>query len=229
MKKVLITRNQQHAVIPTRGSPKAAGYDLYSTESYTLRPNERRLFKTGLNMAIPFGMYGRIAPRSGLAFKKGIDVLAGVIDEDYRGDIGVILINLGQEDFKVVVGDKIAQIIFEFYNEVLFEEQTVQSNPQEALGNTERGSGGFGSTDTVAPPNASTSKFTLKKTTTVRRFYNENSSQIHPSLKIEIIEVILGNFHGEIYEYEENGFKGVCVVDSSGEVHPLSKTILARA
>jgi dUTP pyrophosphatase len=228
MKKVLITKNQQHAVIPTRGSPKAAGYDLYSTESYTLRPNERRLFKTGLSMAIPSGMYGRIAPRSGLAFKKGVDVLAGVIDEDYRGDIGVILINLGQEDFKVVVGDKIAQIIFEFYNEVSFEEQTVQSNPQEALGNTERGSGGFGSTDRLdklmQPPHP---KFELNRTTTIERFYREN--EVSPVIKRQYIETHLGQFHGEIYEYVEGNMKGLCVVDQSGAIHPLSKMVLSKA
>jgi dUTP pyrophosphatase len=73
-------------------------------------------------------MYGRIAPRSGLAYKKGIDVMAGVIDEDYRGEIGVILINLGQEDYNVIIGDKIAQIIFEFYNTVDFVESNGLDN-----------------------------------------------------------------------------------------------------
>jgi dUTP pyrophosphatase len=223
MKKVLITKNQQHAVIPTRGSPKAAGYDLYSTESYTLRPNERRLFKTGLSMAIPSGMYGRIAPRSGLAFKKGVDVLAGVIDEDYRGDIGVILINLGQEDFKVVVGDKIAQIIFEFYNEVSFEEQ--------ALTNTDRGSGGFGSTDKPTSVDklleSPHPKFSLKKQTTIERFYREN--EVSPAIKRQYIETHLGQFHGEIYEYVDDNMKGLCVIDQSGAVHPLSKMVLSKA
>ena len=79
------------AVTPTKGSPQSAGYDLYSIEKYTLKPLERKLFKTGLAMSIPSGMYGRIAPRSGMAFKQGIDVMAGVIDEDYRNEVGVVL------------------------------------------------------------------------------------------------------------------------------------------
>src|SRR4051812_6219902 len=86
------------AVIPSKGTPQSAGYDLYSIEQYTLKPLERKLFKTGLAMSIPSGMYGRIAPRSGLAFKQGIDVMAGVIDEDYRQELGVVLINLSNQD-----------------------------------------------------------------------------------------------------------------------------------
>lgn len=129
------------AIIPAKGngSPQAAGYDLATVEEYTLMPLERKLFKTGLSLAIPQGMYGRIAPRSGLAFKDGIDVLAGVIDEDYRGEIGVILINFGKTEKKFNVGDRIAQIIFEFYNNVEF--QLVNE-----LDQTVRGTGGFGST-----------------------------------------------------------------------------------
>lgn len=221
MKKVLITKNDKSAIVPTRGSVKAAGYDLYSTEFHILKPGERKLFKTGLSMAIPEGMYGRIAPRSGLAFKKGIDVLAGVIDEDYRGDVGVILINFGNEDFNVMVGDRIAQIIFEIYNEVSFEEQ---SNSQESLGNTERGSGGFGSTDRPKPTNTG---FVLRKPTTIQRFYNEN--EVSPLVKSQYVETHLGQFHGEIYEYSENNMKGLCVVDQSGTVHPSSKVVLSKA
>jgi dUTP pyrophosphatase len=227
MKKVSITKNINSAIVPTRGSMKAAGYDLYSTEFYILKPGERKLFKTGLSMAIPEGMYGRIAPRSGLAFKKGIDVLAGVIDEDYRGDIGVILINLGNEDFNVLVGDRIAQIIFEFYNEVSFEEQ---SNNQESLGNTERGTGGFGSTDKAKAfekPVSAAVGFTLKKTTTIERFYKEN--EVSPLVKSQYVETHIGQFHGEIYEYVEGNMKGLCVVDQSGTVHPSSKVILSKA
>ena len=92
---ISIKKLNELAIIPTRGSEHAAGHDLYATEEYTLKPLERKLFKTGISMAITEGMYGRIAPRSGLAYKAGIDVMAGVIDEDYRGDVGVILINLG--------------------------------------------------------------------------------------------------------------------------------------
>jgi dUTP pyrophosphatase len=102
---------------------------------------ERKLFKTGLSIAIPQGMYGRIAPRSGLAYKDGIDVLAGVIDEDYRGDVGVILINFGTTEKQFKIGDRIAQIIFEFYNVVNVVEV-------KELDETVRSSGGWGSTDT---------------------------------------------------------------------------------
>jgi len=135
----------ESATIPTKGSPYSAGYDLYSTESYTLKPLERHLFKTGLSFGIPSGMYGRIAPRSGLAFKNGIDVMAGVIDEDYRGEIGVVIINLGQEEITLpLVKDgknvPIAQIIFEFYNNLSLQ---VVSELME----TNRGQGGFGSSD----------------------------------------------------------------------------------
>lgn len=128
------------AKIPTRGSEFAAGYDLYATEDYLLQPMERKLFKTGISIAIPSGLYGRIAPRSGLAFKDGLDVMAGVIDEDYRGDVGVILINLGGKNKEIKAGDKIAQIIFEHYNAAQFQE--VVDLPASV-----RAEGGFGSTD----------------------------------------------------------------------------------
>jgi len=105
-----------------------------------LKPLERKLFRTHLSIAIPHGLYGRIAPRSGLAYKDGIDVMAGVIDEDYRGEIGVVLINLGQTEKKFSAGDKIAQIIFEQYNPV-----TIQEVPELPV--TDRAEGGFGSTD----------------------------------------------------------------------------------
>lgn len=119
---------------------KSAGCDLSSIEEYTLKPSERKLFKTGVYMSIPTGLYGRIAPRSGLAYKNGIDVMAGVIDEDYRGEIGVILINLGQEDKQIKVGDKIAQMIFEYYVRCEFD-------IVDELDDTSRSGGGFGSTD----------------------------------------------------------------------------------
>jgi dUTP pyrophosphatase len=219
MKKISITKLENKAIIPTRGSTGAAGYDLYTTEFHILKPGERKLFKTGLSMSIPSGMYGRIAPRSGLAYKKGIDVMAGVIDEDYRGEIGVILINLGQEDVNVLIGDKIAQIIFEFYNAVDFVETT-------GLDNTQRGDGGFGSTDKVENKlNPSVKTFILKKPTTVKKFFEENNAG---NVKPEPVEIYLKNYHGEVYEFEESGMKGLCVVDSSGEVHPTSKSLISK-
>lgn len=137
------------ATIPTYGSNDAAGMDLYANlhdtlpeiggDEYTLAPGERKLFKTGIAVAIPRGFYGRIAPRSGLAYKHGIDVMAGVVDSDYRGDVGVILINLGQEDFVVKHGDRIAQFVIEAYKPCL-------PVPSLSLDDTSRGEGGFGST-----------------------------------------------------------------------------------
>lgn len=129
--------------MPTKGSVDAAGYDLYTTESYELKIGERKTFKTDISLAIPQGLYGRVAPRSGLAVKKGLDVLAGVIDADYRGEILVALINLGQENVIINSGDKIAQIIFEHYTNHEF-------NVVDDLNSTDRGDKGFGSTDKVS-------------------------------------------------------------------------------
>jgi len=140
MKTVEIKKLNELAIIPERGSEYSAGYDLSTVEEFILLPGQRKLFKTGLSMSIPDGMYGRIAPRSGLAFRNGIDVMAGVIDSDYRGEIGVLLINLDPNTAKRVgVGDKIAQMIFENYNKC--ELKTVGE-----LSTTVRGEGGFGST-----------------------------------------------------------------------------------
>ncbi|KAM8780678.1 deoxyuridine 5'-triphosphate nucleotidohydrolase, mitochondrial isoform 2-T2 [Rhynchonycteris naso] len=132
-------RLSEHATAPTKGSARAAGYDLYSAYDYTVPPMEKTLVKTDIQIAVPAGCYGRVAPRSGLAAKHFIDVGAGVIDEDYRGNIGVVLFNFGKEKFEVKKGDRIAQLICEriFYPEI----EEVQ-----VLDDTERGSGGFGST-----------------------------------------------------------------------------------
>ncbi|XP_068380419.1 deoxyuridine 5'-triphosphate nucleotidohydrolase, mitochondrial-like [Eschrichtius robustus] len=125
----------EHATTPTKGSERATGYDLYSAYDYTVPPMEKAPVKTD----IPSGCYGRVAPRSGLAAKHFIDVGAGVVDEDYRGNVGVVLFNFGKEKFEVKKGDRIAQLICEriFYPEI----EEVQ-----VLDDTERGSGGFGST-----------------------------------------------------------------------------------
>jgi len=129
-----------NAIIPKKGSEHAAGYDLYSCETGVIKPKERRLIKTGLSVEIPSGFYGRIAPRSGLALKHGIDVMAGVIDADYRGELGVILYNTDStNDYIFNVGDKIAQIIFEKYYDF-------DMLLHKELADTLRGDGGFGST-----------------------------------------------------------------------------------
>ncbi|XP_038606668.1 deoxyuridine 5'-triphosphate nucleotidohydrolase, mitochondrial [Tachyglossus aculeatus] len=132
-------RLSEHATAPTRGSARAAGYDLYSAYDYSIPAMEKALVKTDIQISLPHGCYGRVAPRSGLAAKHFIDVGAGVIDEDYRGNVGVILFNFGKEKFEVKKGDRIAQLICErvFYPEL----EEVQG-----LDDTERGSGGFGST-----------------------------------------------------------------------------------
>jgi dUTP pyrophosphatase len=135
-----VKKLSENATIPTQGTKFAAGYDLYAAEDEVVFCGTRKLIKTNISMEITPGYYGRIAPRSGLAYKSGIDILAGVIDSDYRGDIGVILYNTDKNiDFVVKKGDRIAQIIFEAcYSATL--------NTVENLDNTLRQSGGYGST-----------------------------------------------------------------------------------
>ena len=107
--------------------------------SITLRPLERCLVPTGLRIALPAGFEAQVRPRSGLALKKGISVLnaPGTIDADYRGEIGVILVNLSQEDFVVEDGERIAQLVLARYEQAQWEYV-------EVLSETERGTGGFG-------------------------------------------------------------------------------------
>ncbi|KAM4766751.1 deoxyuridine 5'-triphosphate nucleotidohydrolase, mitochondrial isoform X3 [Corvus cornix cornix] len=133
------TKLSENAFAPSRGSARAAGYDLYSAYDCVIPPMEKAVVKTDIQIALPSGCYGRVAPRSGLAAKHFIDVGAGVIDEDYRGNVGVVLFNFGKETFEVKKGDRIAQLICEriYYPEL---------EEVEALDDTERGEGGFGST-----------------------------------------------------------------------------------
>lgn len=143
--------------LPHKGSERAAGYDLraysyafadsdgklgetikLSDDGVSIPANSRCLVKTGLAFALPENCYGRVAPRSGLALKNGIDIGAGVIDEDYRGEVGAILFNFNSEPFEVKKGDRIAQFICE---------RIIYPDLEEVeLTDTERGSGGFGST-----------------------------------------------------------------------------------
>jgi dUTP pyrophosphatase len=125
--------------VPTRGSAGAAGYDVCSYISAIIPPGKRYLVPTGVAVAIPEDCYLRIAPRSGLAWKKEIDIGAGVCDLDYRGEIGVLLINNGTEPFRVEKGDRIAQAILE---KICIPEVVIVDD----LDNTVRGSSGFGST-----------------------------------------------------------------------------------
>lgn len=124
--------------LPVRSDAGAAGYDLASAESIIVPSNSWTLIKTGLAMAIPSGYYGRIAPRSGLALKHGIDVGGGVIDENYRDEVGIILFNHGTKNYQVNTGDRIAQLIMEKIG-------TPTVVEVEELGKTSR-IGGFGST-----------------------------------------------------------------------------------
>lgn len=128
-----------NAMLPTRGSTAAAGLDIYSIEAVCLRPKQRSLVRTGLAVAIPEGYYGRIAPRSGLATKMGVDVLSGVIDADYRGEIKCLLYNTGDDMVELPAQTRICQLIIE---------KILTPTPVlvDELPGTIRGSGGFGST-----------------------------------------------------------------------------------
>jgi dUTP pyrophosphatase len=127
------------ATLPTRGSSAAAGLDLYSIEPVSLSTNERALVRTGLAVAIPEGYYGRIAPRSGLATYKGIDVLAGVIDADYRGEIRCLLYNTSDQRVELPAQTKICQLLIE---KII----TPGAEWADDLSETTRGEQGFGST-----------------------------------------------------------------------------------
>ena len=138
---VLFKRVHADAVLPAYAHPGDAGLDLCACEAATLLPGERRLVRTGLVMELPSGTEAQLRPRSGLARKHGITLLntPGTIDEGYRGELGVILVNLGQEPFEVVPGMRIAQMVIAPVLRVAVEES-------ETLGETCRGEGGFGST-----------------------------------------------------------------------------------
>jgi dUTP pyrophosphatase len=140
--KIKINKITQQATKPTRANNTDAGYDLYASVDGRIAGKQREVVNTGIQIAIPEGHYGRIAPRSGLAVKHGIDVLAGVVDSGYRGEVGVVLQNLGLMDFEYREGDRIAQLIIEKCHDVEWEE--VES--EEDLVSSERGEGGFGST-----------------------------------------------------------------------------------
>jgi len=127
------------AVLPKRGSVLAAGLDVCSIEDLLIEPKQRAVARTGLAVAIPPGFYGRIAPRSGLAAKWGLDVLAGVIDSDYRGEICCLLYNTGDELIHLPAGSKICQLIVE---QIITPEAAWVTDLDE----TARGAGGFGST-----------------------------------------------------------------------------------
>ena len=135
--------NKGHQPLPAYATVQSAGMDLRANidEPIVLKPLERRLIPTGLHIALPAGYEAQVRPRSGLALKKGITVLnsPGTIDADYRGEVGVLLINLSQEDFVVNDGERIAQMVMARHEQAEFVEVDV-------LDETERGEGGYGHT-----------------------------------------------------------------------------------
>jgi len=132
--------------LPQYATSGSAGIDLKANieESIILKPLERKLIKTGIHIQLPKNGVAYICPRSGLAFKNGISIInsPGVIDNDYTGDVGVILINMSNEDFIVNPGERIAQMVISTYEQAQFN----QLSSIEEFESTERGSGGFGST-----------------------------------------------------------------------------------
>lgn len=145
MTKVGIQRlaNGQDLPLPAYETAGAAGLDLRAAEAITLRPGTRCLMPTGIAIALPQGFEAQVRPRSGLAVKHGVTVLnaPGTIDSDYRGEVKVPLINLGQEDFIIARGDRIAQLVIAPVSRISWSEL-------ETLDETVRGAGGFGSSGT---------------------------------------------------------------------------------
>ena len=140
--KIKIVNKSQHAC-PEYATTQSAGLDLRAnlSESILLKPLERTLVKTGLYIELPKEFEAQVRPRSGLAFKKGITVLnsPGTIDADYRGEIGVILVNLSDKEFLIENGERVAQMVIAKYKKAQWDEV-------ESLEETQRGEGGFGST-----------------------------------------------------------------------------------
>jgi dUTP pyrophosphatase len=139
--KIKLKKLQDDAIIPTYAKDGDAGADLYASHSMTLMPNETKLVPTGIAVAIPAGYVGLIHPRSGLAAKNSITVLntPGTIDSGFRGELKVILINHGPQNFEISRGDRIAQLVLQKVEHAIFLEV-------DELDATERGNGGFGST-----------------------------------------------------------------------------------
>jgi len=125
--------------LPAYGSEGAAGADLRASEAVVIPPGGRAAVPTAVRLQIPPGHAGLVWPRSGLAVRHGIDTLAGVIDSDYRGEVKVVLVNHGDEPFTIAAGDRVAQLLVQRVERALF-------RVADAVTDTGRGSGGFGST-----------------------------------------------------------------------------------
>lgn len=143
--KVQIINKSKHP-LPAYATEQSAGMDIRANleQPIVLKPLQRCLVSTGLSIALPSGYEAQLRPRSGLALKKGITLLntPGTIDADYRGEIGIILVNLSSEDFVVEDGERIAQMVIARYEQA-------EWNEVEVLDETERGAGGFGHTGTI--------------------------------------------------------------------------------
>jgi dUTP pyrophosphatase len=141
---IKVMKLNDSATIPTKANRGDAGFDLYASENIIIPPMSRALVGTSIVLELPpMGFYGRIAPRSGLAVKNGIDVLAGVIDCGYRGEIKVVILNTDKDNpFEIKVGDRIAQLVVEACYQGPIMEGPIN------LTNTERSVNGFGSTGT---------------------------------------------------------------------------------
>ena len=135
-----IVKLSDQATIPVRGSDGAAGYDLFSAETIEIPARGKGLVKTDIQIKVPRGTYGRIAPRSGLSWRHHIDIGAGVVDRDFRGNVKIVMFNHADVEFKVRKGDKIAQLICE---KIVCPDIEVLP----VLDQTARGESGFGSTN----------------------------------------------------------------------------------
>jgi dUTP pyrophosphatase len=135
-----IKKLSEHAIPPSRSHVTDAGWDLFSAYDYEIPPHGKELVKTDIAVAVPNGTYGRVAPRSSLAWNHHIDVGAGVVDSGYRGNVGVVLFNHSDKSFKIGRGDRVAQLILEKIVDKVYLQVV------DDLDATERGEGGFGST-----------------------------------------------------------------------------------
>lgn len=139
MVRISIQKCHDSAIIPSYAHDGDAGFDLRSVAECRLAPGEKIIAKTGLKMSIPKGYFGSIRDRSGLAAKHGIHTLAGVVDSGYRGEVGIVMINLGKEEFTIEKGMRVAQMLIQPVEEA-------DIAKVDTLDETKRNEGGFGST-----------------------------------------------------------------------------------
>lgn len=135
-----VSKLHEDAIVPRRGREGDAGYDVSACEDMVLEPGSYHLIRTGIAIQVPTDCYARVAPRSGLACK-GIQVGAGVVDSNYRGEVKVLLFNHRQDEYHIQKGDRIAQLVFER----IYTPSELQEAPYEELSCTQRGENGFGS------------------------------------------------------------------------------------